>query len=284
MEIAVYRRNDYASFGRRFLAVALDGLVIAVLDVLTLVIAGILRAPVEPLQVIVPLFYIFVYKADGGDTIGYRLAGIRIVAVDGSEPRFWQMVVREICAILSAVLFFAGMIAMLFDHYHQTWHDRVAGTYVIKRGAQPFYTFRTERERMVNIPGFIRLSAVSIAIIAVLVGSIFYFMRRHPACAASVAFIRQNPQVAEMVGGEIEKTRCVSIKTHTRGEAGEARVIIQIIGNKGEIMVRTELTKSGRSWKVIRASIIGGDEVEELEVGEGMACGDRPALVASAAL
>lgn len=276
MEIAVYRRDDYAPFGRRFLAIALDGLVLAVLDVLTQVIGVILRAPVKPLQVIVPLFYIFVYKADRADSIGYRLAGIRIVALDGSEPRFLQMVLREICAILSALLFFAGMIAMLFDAHRQTWHDRVAGTYVIKRQAQALYTVRTERERMINIPGLIRLTVACIAMIAVLVGSIFYFVRCHPACAASVAFVRQNPQVAEMVGAEIKKTRCVSIKAHTKGETGEARVIIQVIGNKGEIVVCTELTKFERTWKVIGAGIIRGDEVEDLNIGKGMIRGDQP--------
>ncbi len=268
MEAVVYRCEAYASFFQRLAANAIDGLLIGILNILAFPIAMLLSVSPEVLQALVSILYIIGYKAARAESIGYRMAKITIVALDGSRPRFWQMVVREICAIVSAIALFIGFIAMLSSPNRQTWHDRLAGTYVIKRGSQPAEQVRLERDSMVNTRGAVSLIAISTLIAIGFLSLVWHVVENNPACIASKEFVKKNPRVLAALGSQPRKLGCLEFRVTTHGDTGEAQVVLRAEGDDGEAIVRTELTRKGEAWEIVRAGIVKGDKIEQVDVTE----------------
>lgn len=67
----------------------------------------------------------------GGQTIGKRIMGLRVVRTDGSRMTFWRGLVRVFGYVLSALPLFLGFIWILFSNRRRGWHDILAGTCVI---------------------------------------------------------------------------------------------------------------------------------------------------------
>ena len=57
---------------------------------------------------------------------------LRVVRVDGKPLDFPESLVRGLTGIISLAVVGLGFLWMLRDPERQTWHDRVAGTYVVK--------------------------------------------------------------------------------------------------------------------------------------------------------
>ena len=57
--------------------------------------------------------------------------GLRIVRIDGAAPGVRYGLVRTAGAVLSR-FFFLGYLWSLWDSKTQTWHDKLAGTYVVR--------------------------------------------------------------------------------------------------------------------------------------------------------
>lgn len=79
----------------------------------------------------------FVYLrglAKRGQTWGRRIAGIRVVAAaTGDAPGWGKAIGRSLFAnFVSANVCYLGYLWMLWDADRQTWHDKVAGTYVVE--------------------------------------------------------------------------------------------------------------------------------------------------------
>lgn len=70
-----------------------------------------------------------------GLTPGKLLLGLQVVDQrDGDIPGFGKMFLREIVGrILSGLFFGLGYIWSLFDKNAQAWHDKLAGTVVLKK-------------------------------------------------------------------------------------------------------------------------------------------------------
>ncbi|MFA7249326.1 MAG: RDD family protein [Dehalococcoidia bacterium] len=75
--------------------------------------------------------YDFVFGIQGITPAGY-LMGLRIVALDGSEPGVRRSLLRASAASLNEVILFAGSVIALVDPRRQTMHDKIAGTIVIR--------------------------------------------------------------------------------------------------------------------------------------------------------
>jgi uncharacterized RDD family membrane protein YckC len=59
--------------------------------------------------------------------------GIRVVGPDGESPGLWRAVLRQVMAIvLSDTVVGLGYLWMLWDSRQQTWHDKIAGTFVVR--------------------------------------------------------------------------------------------------------------------------------------------------------
>ena len=75
----------------------------------------------------------FTYFFGNGQTPGMKLVEIKLIRADGVEPvgykkGFFRWVGMEI----SGMVFLLGYIWILIDKKRQGWHDKIAGTYVVK--------------------------------------------------------------------------------------------------------------------------------------------------------
>lgn len=76
--------------------------------------------------------YFVILNGYSGKTIGKMLMGIRIISDDGNTIGFWQSFVRWIGYYISAIFLFVGFLWSIFDRNSQSWHDKIAGTFVVK--------------------------------------------------------------------------------------------------------------------------------------------------------
>jgi uncharacterized RDD family membrane protein YckC len=76
-------------------------------------------------------YFIFLH-ALGGKTIGKMLTGIRLINSDGEDVGVWDAFLRWVGYFISAAVMMAGFFWAIFDSEGQAWHDKIAGTYVVK--------------------------------------------------------------------------------------------------------------------------------------------------------
>jgi uncharacterized RDD family membrane protein YckC len=74
----------------------------------------------------------FWYWNSRGWSPGKRLLGLRVVTESGQPPAPGRALRRAVVAALSYALFFQGHLWALVDGHRQAWHDKVAGTYVVR--------------------------------------------------------------------------------------------------------------------------------------------------------
>jgi uncharacterized RDD family membrane protein YckC len=67
-----------------------------------------------------------------GTTVGGIICQLRVVRVDGTAVRFVDALVRGLSSIFSLAVAGIGCLWILRDPERQAWHDRIAGTYVVK--------------------------------------------------------------------------------------------------------------------------------------------------------
>jgi uncharacterized RDD family membrane protein YckC len=102
--------------------------------VLDIVLVGIVVAPFEAEEAFLPLLlaYHIGFWAWKQTTVGGIICQLRVVRTDGAPFGFPDALVRGLGSIFSIVVFFIGALWMLRDPDNQTWHDKIAGTYVVK--------------------------------------------------------------------------------------------------------------------------------------------------------
>jgi uncharacterized RDD family membrane protein YckC len=67
-----------------------------------------------------------------GTTIGGIVCNLRVVRTDGRDIEWETAIVRALSCFLSMIPAGLGFIWMLFDNNRQTWHDKIAGTVVVR--------------------------------------------------------------------------------------------------------------------------------------------------------
>ena len=67
-----------------------------------------------------------------GTTVGGIICQLRLVRVDGASVRFVDALVRGLSSIFSLAVLGLGCLWILRDPERQAWHDKIAGTYVVK--------------------------------------------------------------------------------------------------------------------------------------------------------
>ena len=132
-----------ASFGLRMAAMLVDLMAGGVAISFIFVLLGILQLALNLSDVATgslallalfgwwPLYFISFWTKDGR-TLGYRVAGLQLVKNDGGQPSFGTSVIRFAGAICSLTPFLLGYLWMLWDNQRQTWHDKMAGTMVVR--------------------------------------------------------------------------------------------------------------------------------------------------------
>ena len=67
-----------------------------------------------------------------GTTIGGIVCNLRVVRTDGRDIEWETAIVRALGCFLSLIPAGLGFIWMVFDNNRQTWHDKIAGTVVVR--------------------------------------------------------------------------------------------------------------------------------------------------------
>jgi uncharacterized RDD family membrane protein YckC len=115
------------AFVDRLAAFALDA-------ILVIIIVQVLDIHHQEARVgfIVALAYHISFWTLKGTTLGGIICQLRLVRVDGGRVGFPDALVRGLTGIFSLAVFGLGFLWILRDPDKQAWHDRVAGTYVVK--------------------------------------------------------------------------------------------------------------------------------------------------------
>lgn len=83
------------------------------------------------LFVLASTYFIFLH-ALSGRTIGKMLMRIRVINSEGEDLGVWGAFLRWAGYFISAAVMLAGFFWAAFDSEGQAWHDKIAGTYVVK--------------------------------------------------------------------------------------------------------------------------------------------------------
>jgi uncharacterized RDD family membrane protein YckC len=78
------------------------------------------------------LVYHIAFWAWRGTTLGGIVCGLRVVRTQGTELRFVDALVRGFGSVFSIAALGIGCFWMLQDPERQMWHDKIAGTLVVK--------------------------------------------------------------------------------------------------------------------------------------------------------
>jgi uncharacterized RDD family membrane protein YckC len=117
-----------AGFWHRVAAAALDGILVGML-------CGFLDSILHRIGGAFPLWFAVYHVAmwaTKGTTVGGIICGLKVVRLD-DRPLDWGVaVVRALGAFLSFVVACLGFIWVAFDDEKQSWHDKIAGTTIVR--------------------------------------------------------------------------------------------------------------------------------------------------------
>lgn len=139
---------DYATFGSRFGAKMLDGLILMVVNVGLGVVVGmatesreqkpvvivIVMALMVLVQLLINFSYGIFFLGKFGATPGKMACKIKVVRPDGSPLGYGRACGRVFAEMLSGMICYIGYIMAGFDEEKRSLHDRICDTRVIKKG------------------------------------------------------------------------------------------------------------------------------------------------------
>ena len=113
-----------AGFGVRMAALFIDVILVAVL-------LGIVDSTKEAELIALATYGAVMWKLKS-TTIGGIVFGLQVIRVDGRPIDWATATVRALSCFLSLVVAGLGFIWIAFDEGHQAWHDKIAGTAVVR--------------------------------------------------------------------------------------------------------------------------------------------------------
>ena len=131
--------SQYAGFGKRFLAVLLDGVILGIINILlTAVVGGILGKSGQAIAslaliLITWLYYAIQESSAKQATIGKQALGIVVTDLDGKRIDFVKATIRHFSKYISTIILMIGYLMALFTEKKQDLHDMTAGTLVVNR-------------------------------------------------------------------------------------------------------------------------------------------------------
>lgn len=112
-----------AGFWQRLLATLLDVVIVGI-------VSGLTRSG-EVFLLWLALYHVVLW-ALRGTTIGGIVCGLKVVRLDDGRVDWMVAVVRCLGAFLSFVVAGLGFIWVAFDKDRQSWHDKIAGTVIVR--------------------------------------------------------------------------------------------------------------------------------------------------------
>jgi uncharacterized RDD family membrane protein YckC len=95
------------------------------------IITSILDSPGEIWLIAIAGYGALMWKIKG-TTIGGLVCGVKVVRRDGAEINWDTAIVRALGCFLSMVVAGLGFLWIVFDEDRQAWHDKIAGTLVVR--------------------------------------------------------------------------------------------------------------------------------------------------------
>jgi uncharacterized RDD family membrane protein YckC len=95
------------------------------------IITSILDSPGEIWLIAIAGYGALMWKIKG-TTIGGLVCGLKVVRRDGAEINWDTAIVRALGCFLSMVVAGLGFLWIVFDEDRQAWHDKIAGTLVVR--------------------------------------------------------------------------------------------------------------------------------------------------------
>jgi len=99
---------------------------------LDIVLVSILGGLTGPFWFLVALAYFAGMWAWKGTTVGGIVLNLKVVRLDGQPVTITVGLVRALAAAFSVVVFFLGFLWIAWDKDKQAWHDKIAGTVVVR--------------------------------------------------------------------------------------------------------------------------------------------------------
>jgi len=82
--------------------------------------------------VVINIFYYSYFHGSTGQTPGKMVCKLRVVRVTGEPLGYSKAFLRWLCYMVSAIPLFLGYVWVAWDTHKQAWHDKIAGTCVIR--------------------------------------------------------------------------------------------------------------------------------------------------------
>lgn len=139
-----------AGFFGRLLAYTIDNIILCVISIIfftcgyllleslslneanALTIIQSIIVPCIIANIIIEVFYFTYFHGVTGQTPGKSICGLKVVGKQGSPLGFKYAFLRYIGYIISRLTLYIGFLWIAFDLKKQGWHDKIAGSYVIK--------------------------------------------------------------------------------------------------------------------------------------------------------
>jgi uncharacterized RDD family membrane protein YckC len=102
--------------------------------ILDIILIGIVSYPFRrhPIGMLIGLVYFCVFWMWRGTTIGGLLLNLKVRRMDGQRLSFPVTLVRALAAAFSVFVMFLGFLWIIWDKDKQGWHDKIAGTVVVR--------------------------------------------------------------------------------------------------------------------------------------------------------
>jgi uncharacterized RDD family membrane protein YckC len=88
--------------------------------------------PYYGISVLLNMTYFTYFHGTIGQTPGKKLLGLKVIEINGKEMTPGIAFLRWVGYLLSKLPLFLGFIWIAFDRRKQGWHDKIAGTCVIR--------------------------------------------------------------------------------------------------------------------------------------------------------
>jgi uncharacterized RDD family membrane protein YckC len=125
----------YAGVWQRFLATLIDGVIVLIVAGAPGLLVGLAAdSAVLGYGIYVAVYVIYFAWGNGsGGTWGKQIIGIKVISLkSGGDIGFVAGLLRFIVWWIGSLPFYLGWLWMLWDGQKQGWHDKVAGSIVVK--------------------------------------------------------------------------------------------------------------------------------------------------------
>ena len=278
MECNIYNRNDYGGFWRRFFADSIDGIILGML--FSVVSVSAIPEDISDLLVLLTfLAYMIGFKVYTGGTPGYQILQMKIIAINGAEVTVKQLSIRLFSSLFSSMAFGLGFIWIAFDKNRQAWHDKIAGTYIVRTEATPVRTVMIPQTSLFRKKLFALVVLAPFALFTVFFGGIMIMMQLKTSpniyelskpeisdtYLMAEQYTRENLWIQEEVGEIIKISRFsfeqYSDSLHVGVMVGASYLIgsgghmtnINVFGEKGKIVATVMMKKIENQWIITMA-------------------------------